>query len=219
MSGWFTDFCQALIDCIAPALCACCHQRMQERVPLCEHCYSLLEPVVSHKIAVTAKVSVAVYARAHYAGPMQALIRAKNYDNHIASRQLGYLLAEQFKELVLAHDYLVPIPLHWTRYAYRGFNQAELMAHVLGKMYARPVMQLLGRKRRTIFQAWLSKEERQANVKEVFSLRYNHELYHHKKILLIDDLMTTGSTITAASKVLLTLKPHSISALVAARAR
>lgn len=219
MSGLFTNFYNTLFNCIAPAWCSYCQQRMQERIPLCERCHSLLEPVVSHRLVVSAKLSVVVHARAHYAGPMQAMIRAKNYDNHIASRQLGYLLAEQYKELVLASDYLVPVPLHWTRYAYRGFNQAELIAQVLGVACNRPVVTLLRRTRRTKFQAWLSKEERQHNVNEVFSLCNRDEQFYHKKILIIDDLMTTGSTILAASKVLVSLRPQSITALVAARAR
>jgi ComF family protein len=159
-----------------------------------------------------------VYALAQYAEPLQTLIRAKHWSNRTASYQLGELLWQRSSALCHMADYFVPIPLHWTRYAYRGFNQAEVITQVLSKYSGKPIAPLLKRIRKTLFQAQLPVDERASNVKNAFALiNQDMNLYYNKHLVLIDDLMTTGATLQEAAKILLPLKPATISALVVCR--
>lgn len=99
-------------------------------------------------------------------------------------------------------DLLIPIPLHKSRRRKRGFNQAELIAKKLGKELKIPVStDSLLRIRKTSPQKELNDQERKSNLKNAFQVVNNDVKL--KKVLLIDDIYTTGSTIDAAASVLL----------------
>ena len=112
---------------------------------------------------------------------------------------------------------IVPIPLHWTRYIARGYNQAFEIASVLALKSKKPVISCLRRVRKTEYQAVLSAEHRKKNIQMAFSVMKNPEYIEGKHILLVDDLMTTGATLQEATKILLKYKPKKISVVVAAR--
>ncbi len=118
----------------------------------------------------------------------------------------------------LSYDVIVPIPLHWTRYASRGFNQAEEIARVIQKKKNVPLRSLLKRVKKTAFQFELVSSMRGTNVKNAFVLNcIDKKHYKDKHILLVDDLMTTGSTIREAAKELLKLQPKQITVAVICR--
>lgn len=101
-------------------------------------------------------------------------------------------------------DALVPIPLHPKRRRRRGFNQAELIAKGLGRKLGIPVYnRLLLRVKKTRPQKELSQQERRSNLKNAFQAVQND--VRLKKVILVDDIYTTGSTIDAAAEVLLAL--------------
>ena len=95
-------------------------------------------------------------------------------------------------------DLVVPVPLHRRRLAERSFNQARLLADILGQRIRRPVVDLLRRERYTLQQAKLSREERQGNVHHAF-VRSN---FQADAILLVDDVFTTGATMQECARVL-----------------
>lgn len=98
-------------------------------------------------------------------------------------------------------DALIPIPLHPGRRRRRGFNQAELVARGLGKRLEIPVCsRLLVRVKRTRPQKELSDRERRSNLKNAFQVVKND--VRLKKVILVDDIYTTGSTMDAAAEVL-----------------
>jgi len=104
-------------------------------------------------------------------------------------------------------DAIVPVPLHRSKYRERGYNQAELLACGLGRGLSYPVLSdLLVRNKKTLPQKQLSDKERLRNLQEAFAYneavaeRFNKEL---NKILLVDDIFTTGSTIEACTNVLM----------------
>lgn len=98
-------------------------------------------------------------------------------------------------------DLIVPIPLHWRRKRKRGYNQAEIIAKNLEKLTGLPVdTRLIVRKKYTEPQKALDHKKRKKNLRGVFEVKRN---LSHKRILLIDDIYTTGSTIDEAAKVLL----------------
>ncbi len=184
----------------------------------CVDCKNKIFPIVSKNIDVTPSVSMTVFAISDYKDPLKKLILAKSWSDSLASYQMGQLLWEMTPLHNLDCDVIVPIPLHWTRYARRGFNQAHEIARVISKKKNIPTQHLIKRYKQTVYQSAVSSHARIDNVKDAFVLNdaYAKE-YEGKHILLVDDLMTTGATLRAAAKILLKLKPRKITVAVACR--
>lgn len=118
--------------------------------------------------------------------------------------------------LMLDMPVIIPIPLHPVRLRERGFNQAEIIARVLADFLQSTVCcDGLSRKRNTVPQSSLSKEERASNVKDVFECQRG-EMISGADILLIDDVTTTGSTLQDAARALKGGGARSVSALTLA---
>lgn len=200
-----------------PAHCYACKTLLSAHALLCNQCRSGITPVVSTTIEVTSTNKVTVHALSTYDDPLSTLIRAKNYHDYIASVYIGKLMAEYAGLAALECDYIVPVPLHWTRRMWRGFNQAEVIAHELAKVINKPVLCAVYRKKRTVFQATLSRFARAKNVESSFGVTSSADQLQDKKILIVDDLMTSGATIKALSKALLVVRPVRVIAFVAAR--
>lgn len=95
---------------------------------------------------------------------------------------------------------IVPVPLHWHRRLTRGFNQSDYLAQSLSHLTGFPVVHLLHRQRHTTPQANLGERERLTNVTRAFTPRTNIKI--PQRVLLVDDVITTGSTISACASVL-----------------
>ncbi len=205
---------------LAPPYCMACKKFLSKRDVFCEICIKLIKPIVSHDLKVTDTLSVKVFAIGPYADPLKQLILAKSWSNVVASRQLGQLMWQMTYIKNAPFDVIVPIPLHWMRYSWRGYNQAEEMAKVLSAYSHKPVINLLKRTRYAPFQSAVTPDRRVENVKDVFVLNMKDEgrsAFKGKHLLLVDDLLTSGATIRAAAKELNKLKPASITVIVASR--
>ena len=115
----------------------------------------------------------------------------------------GEEIVKQYGEWIRAHgEILVPIPLHKRKRRSRGFNQAEILADVIGKKLQLPVMRdVLLRNKDTLPQKELSDTERLKNLQEAFAVN-KKQFSPVNKVMLVDDIYTTGSTIEACAKVL-----------------
>jgi len=140
-----------------------------------------------------------------YEGAIRELIHTFKYNRQTHLRaplarltleRLGGFLAEQQPHLI------VPVPLHRSRLRQRGFNQAVLLGQVLSRQLALPIRpDVLIRNRRTEPQIELASAERRQNVKGAFSVS-RPDSVTGKRILLLDDVMTTGSTMGECAKEL-----------------
>ena len=165
-----------------------------------------------------------------YQGRMKEAVHALKYDRlHPAAHRLGRMLAEAIAQLAAeapAEMLVVPVPLHRSKYAQRGFNQARsLSAHALGFLRkSHPEWRLtlapstLMRLRATASQAGLTPRQRRLNVRGAFSVS-DPSVVAGKHILAIDDIFTTGATARAAAQALLRAGAASVWVATLARAR
>lgn len=203
---------------IAPPYCLFCRKSMQDRHALCPKCLLMVVPIVPFDFHIGRNQNLRVYALSAYKDPLKKLILAKHYNNAIPSIYIAKMICELPILEYLEFDMIVFIPLHWTRYADRGFNQSEIFAREIAKKTGKPVVPLLIRSKKTAFQASLSAHQREQNVKDAFNLNaaYQHNVAG-KKILIVDDLFTTGSTIKSAAQLLFIHKVLQVDVVVACR--
>jgi len=160
-------------------------------------------------------------------GALRDVIHALKYGKHqsIAGR-LGRLMRLHGADVLADADLVIPVPLHWSRRYWRGFNQAELLAAHLGL----PVGHVLRRVRRTRPQVELPARERHANVERAFALRRRDAWllpawFRHRvgtnlaglKVVLVDDVTTTGATLESCAGVLIRAGASEVRVLTAAR--
>jgi ComF family protein len=143
----------------------------------------------------------AAYCFGAYEGTLRALIHLYKYGRvKTLARPLGDFMASALPRDE-RFDGIAPIPLHWRRQWQRGFNQSELLARTLSERSAIPMLKALRRVRSTVTQAGLSNTARRRNVSTAFHCR-RPDAVAGKRILLIDDVMTTGSTGAACAAAL-----------------
>jgi ComF family protein len=163
------------------------------------------------------------FEKIHAAGLYEGLlldlvVRLKYRGEERLGRLLGDRMAGVLKEAVPHVDLILPVPLHAARLRERGFNQAVLLARRIGKKWGKEVDPFLLKKvRPTPAQATLARDERRKNVKKAF-LVADAERVAGKRILLVDDVATTGATLNEAAKILIQSGAASVAAAVVARA-
>ena len=158
----------------------------------------------------------AAYSFGFYEGELRELIHLFKYGRvQTLAKSLGKLLA-----LALPRDQrfdlIVPMPLHWRRRWSRGFNQADLLSREIGRRTSIPVKNAVRRVRSTTTQAGLTNAKRRANVSGAFRVRRRGSL-HGQRILLIDDVMTTGATAASCARALKRAGAKQVTLLTLAR--
>jgi ComF family protein len=113
-------------------------------------------------------------------------------------------------------DALVPVPLHPRRLREREFNQSEILCHELSRTSGIPIISPLARRRYTTTQTQLDRKGRRQNLRDAFILGKNMDVTN-MNLLLVDDVLTTGSTLDACASALLEAGASSVRALTAAR--
>jgi len=149
-------------------------------------------------------------------GGRRAVLALKHGDRLDMAGSLAEWMARSAPELLESADVITPVPLHWRRMVKRRYNQsAELARHLADISGKRYVPDLLIRKKPTPTQDGLTRAERHENQRSVFAINTRHQIEQH--VLLIDDVMTTGATLSACAETLRAAGTDQIDALVLAR--
>ena len=124
---------------------------------------------------------------------------------------------KKFFQILKSYDTIIPVPISKKRRKERGYNQSELIAREIAKRAEVNYNNTsLFKTRNIVEQSKLNKEERQKNIQNAYQLR-NGKTLENKKILLIDDIYTTGSTVNECSKILKQANPKKIGILTIAK--
>ena len=186
-------------------LCSACHDDLILNTYSCPRCAEPLQEPPSSPCGHCQRHPPhfdTTFAPFHYAEPLKTLLLELKFNQRLQhARLLGNLFSERvLKAAVELPDYIIPVPLHAARLRERGYNQALELARFSGRRLGLPVAShLVVRGRATKMQSRLRTRERQRNVRDAFELRGN---VAGLRIALLDDVMTTGSTLSELSRIL-----------------
>lgn len=202
-------------DAVMPLRCVFCgvRTRTPERY-ICKGCDDDLPRIASPAPPITSPFEVDV-APVAYAFPIDAAIKALKF-----RRKLFYvpafadLLCIAARDLPPDIDAILPVPLHWRRRWFRGFNQAVEIARPVAKHLHVPLVSSVRRRRATPFQSGLSARDRARNLRSAFAVRGR---LPHEHVLIIDDVITTGTTTREIARALQRAGADKVSVLAVAR--
>jgi competence protein ComFC len=205
------DQCKATTPRIRAPFCRCCSRPFEGLIagefscPNCEDRTPAFDCVVSNYQA---------------RGVLRDLIHRFKYDRQFYLRRvLAEYLVEAMQDARIQADQadcLVPVPFHPTRLRERGFNQAEALAETLSKRTRLPILRCIERRRYTNTQTRFDRGERMQNLRNAFALRKNSDV-RGKHMVLLDDILTTGSTLHECALVLRAAGAESVRAITVAR--
>jgi ComF family protein len=208
------------------ALCARCWNRLAFiETPYCVCCGRPFEFALgADALCGVCARSRPLYERARaalrYDEASRPLILAfKHGDRTDCAPALGRWLARAGAELLPDADLILPVPLHWWRLFRRRYNQAALLAAALGRIAGKPVLpDLVRRRRATASQGHLGPAERRRNVAGAFALAPGRRgAVEGRRVLLVDDVLTTGATAEAVAEPLLEAGARAVDLLALAR--
>jgi ComF family protein len=187
-------------------LCMACRAELPTIGAACERCgwpFAGPAPTLCGRCLGSRSAISATRCAYRYAWPVDHLLRALKY-RHVLShaRVLGLLLADRLQQDpgYVPPDLVCPVPLGRRRYAERGFNQSLEIGRVLAARLGVPLRaQLLERVRETPEQVGLSRAARRRNVREAFAVTGEVD---HGRIAILDDVVTTGSTVGEIARLL-----------------
>ncbi len=203
---------------IAPPFCYACRGYMSQREILCPGCDQSIELIAPKMFKINEKYILTVYTVSRYTQPLRPMLFAKYRSDEIVLEKLADIIWQKSVLSLVKVDYLIPIPLHWSRTLKRGFNQAEFLAKRISYHSKIPLLHCLKRERKTEYQVRVMHGDRTTNIKKSMVALLNAQDIQGKHIMLVDDSCTTGATALEAARALVKFKPASINMIVACRA-
>lgn len=215
----------ALLDLLLPPRCPGCGR---EGAPICERCMRPLERRLNEPpgmpIGLPANLPAGLAQLewcAAFTGPVRAALLALKYDgDRQVAGPLGTTAGRRWRRAGAGGELLVPVPIHAQRLRQRGYDQAVLLADAAARELGLPMLPALRRVEATAAQYRLSRAGRAANVGHAFACRAEHVArVRRRHVILVDDIVTTGSTLAACAAALYAAGAWLVSGLTVARER
>ncbi|MDQ7024598.1 MAG: ComF family protein [Anaerolineae bacterium] len=186
-----------LLDLLFPASCVHCGR---VDTGFCDICHADLANFPTSLYITTTETEIPVAATGVHQGILQSAVQALKYHGQpTLGIPLGQRLAQTIQQLDWTFDIIIPVPLHTSRYQERGYNQSQEMAVEVAKLMNCPCLpDAIIRTRSTDSQVGLNREERLRNLNDAFSAQT--ELINGKMLLLVDDVQTTGTTLSMCAE-------------------
>lgn len=200
-----------LFDALSPPACAACDQQIPSRQVFCANCAATVVRDRAHEDKTVA------FAR--FGGAVAMALKKFKYEERAdLARPLGHLLRRAVLDAGVRADVVIPVPLHPRRLAERGYNQSALLAGAIAQQLDVPFApRALERRRQTAQQARLGRVERLANMAEAFDVR-DKPVVQSRAVLLVDDVLTTGATLSACREALIRAGAADVNSVCLARA-
>lgn len=194
-----------------PRLCLCCKRPIAfASTVMCDVCNAAIQ-----QASKTYNLSYIdqCYAAFYYCDVSRlAIFRLKYYGKRRLARPIARLMHDEARARGLSGDIIVPVPIHKSRMRQRGFNQARLLALELANLMALPCADILKRTKHTEKQAGMSLAQRLSNIEGAFDIEPCN--IQDKHIILVDDILTTGTTAAQCAKLLLEQGASEVSLIV-----
>lgn len=213
-----------------PRYCIHCDSNQNSELFLCKKCENKLDKISTEQLIIiyNEKFSNQNFIDSLISGynfitdnPIQSAIHSLKYQGNFNSAKfLITSIINDYSFLLnsASPDLIIPVPLHYKKLKKRGYNQSAILCKELTKQLSiKTEEKLLIRKKHTLSQTLFNLEERQKNVADAFQFRENCKI-DGKTILLVDDVITTGSTILECAKILKQKKAKKIIAFSVALA-
>ncbi len=197
--------------------CLICGEERRQDTFLCSYCREQFEEVQGFREVGDSGRKVyfsMIYNRFFREKYAEYKFHGKNYYD----RLFGEYLVKSYKDNGIDVDIVVYVPMHIRMESERGYNQSTLLADFLGKELNLPVVSLLKKTRKTFRQVDMDVTGRRSNVQGSFSVT-DGEAIRGRRVLVIDDIITTGSTMLEAFRVLEEYEPSELSGLVLASSK
>ena len=204
-----------ILDLLFPPVCFGCKGEGKWLCLECEKIY-LSKPLIQ-RVLGRGKIRVISLTKYHEENIKYAIYCLKYRSVKKYGEALGGLLAQKLPSRFFDNSILIPIPLSKSKIRERGFNQAEIISQKLAERFNRSICKALMKIKSGPSQVEMeNKKERRQNIKGSFCLAENAGELRGKRIILIDDVVTTGATLLEASKVLRRAKPIDVRAITIA---
>jgi ComF family protein len=190
-----------LLDIIYPKNCAFCGGGLKKRSNFCTVCHRLINELSPKTLK--SNIFQEQLALFKMNNEIKSVIHDLKYRGiYSPSEEIISLEKSNIRNIMKSIDIITPVPLHWFRKLKRGYNQAEILSTTLSKKYNKPSINLTKRVKYTSSQTKKNRENRAINISGAFKFRDNYNI-DGKKILLIDDVYTTGATTEEIAKTVI----------------
>ncbi|WP_016955170.1 ComF family protein [Catenovulum agarivorans] len=223
-----------------PSRCLACNSATQARHLVCQYCvndwqqganylaWSDITTLLDAQKSMQIDELEHIFCLAEHTTPIANLITQYKYQRDLTARTaLSQLLSASFADSELSQlgdlskfDYLIPVPMHYSALWFRGFNQSAWLAQQFSIYSQVPVLHALQKTKATKHQAKLTGQARRLHKQDIYAVKSQFiQQVKEKRLLLVDDVITTGATLNSLAACLLEYEVASVSAVTVSWAK